>query len=411
MSVVELTGFRHCEQALKLPSLKQALYDDGAILMDQVLVTLHGEEHRHRRLAEMKVFRRDFFKQFEQQVIPQIFDDVMAKTASKIDKGAPNNIDLVDLGYHFMVYLALNFAGLDSQDGSQEELETMVSMLRTFGIAATLGQVTDRDVEAARVEIRRTMTEFDERFFTPSVARRQALIQQVESGQLSADQLPMDVLTILLRDEDDLQLVRDMMLRETAFYFLASAHTSVHSLTHAIHHLLAETDEVRKSLEDNRTLVQRYVHESFRLHPSSPVSRRRALADTNLPDGSQVGVDDIVIINLRTANRDEDVFGEAPESFDPSRSIERGVSETGLTFGIGMHACLGKSLAAGQLPVRGREIDESSHQFGTVAWISHALLAAGISSHESDPPELDQAIARETWLRYPVQFAFSGEAV
>ena len=74
MNTLELNTFRHCEQALKLPDLKQALYDEGAVLMDGVLVTLHGAEHRTRRLAEMKVFRRDFFKQFEQQVIPGIFN-------------------------------------------------------------------------------------------------------------------------------------------------------------------------------------------------------------------------------------------------------------------------------------------------------------------------------------------------
>ena len=45
MNTHELTEFRHCEQALKLPGLKQALYDEGAILMDEVLVTLHGDQH------------------------------------------------------------------------------------------------------------------------------------------------------------------------------------------------------------------------------------------------------------------------------------------------------------------------------------------------------------------------------
>ena len=69
MKTLELTAYRDCEQALKLPDLKQALYDEGAILMDRVLVTLHGEEHRLRRNAEMRVFRRHFFRHFEHEVI------------------------------------------------------------------------------------------------------------------------------------------------------------------------------------------------------------------------------------------------------------------------------------------------------------------------------------------------------
>lgn len=401
MKTHELTQFRHCEQALKIPGLKQSLYDEGAILMHEVLVTLHGEEHRARRLTEMRVFRRDFFRRYEHEVIPEVFTSVLDQLESK-------EVDLVTLGYHFMVYLALAFAGLDRQQQNQSELEDLVRMLRMFGVAATLGQAKGRDLDAANLEVRATLTEFDERFFTPSAERRQALLAQVANGKLAADALPMDVLTVLLQDEDELQLVRDMMLRETAFYFLAGAHTSVHSLSHAMHHLFIWCDEhpgARDALVASPTLVQRFVHESFRLHPSSPVSKRRAVEDLVLPNGQAVQEGDTVIVNLREANREPELFGAHAESFDPTRSIEPGVSETGITFGIGMHACLGKNLAAGVLPVPGKALDLNRHQLGSVAWIAHALLKAGVQPNPQQEPELDQAIARETWLRYPALLA------
>jgi cytochrome P450 len=398
VKTIELTRYRECEQALKLPDLKQALYDEGAILMDRVLVTLHAEEHRKRRTAEMKVFRRDFFRNFEHEIIPGIFTQVMS--ATDVDK-----VDLVDLGYHFMVYLALNFAGIDRQDHSQEELDTMVAMLRMFGVAATLGQAKDRNIEAATQEVRDTLNEFDRRFFTPSVVRRRKLLQQVAEGSLDDGALPMDVLTVLLADEDKLHLDRAMLLRETAFYFLAGAHTSVHSLSHAIHHLLTwceDHPEARAQLQADPSLVQKFVHESFRLHPSSPVSKRRVMTDMTLPNGEQAEVGDIVIVNLREANRDEALFGEDAQTFNPYRGRTPGLSETGITFGIGMHACLGKNLAAGNLPVPNKTIDTQTHQYGTVAWISHALLTAGIEKDPNAVPALDESIARETWLKYPV---------
>ncbi len=400
MRTMELTRFEDCERALKLPDLEQALYDEGAVLMNRVLVTLHGEEHRARRMAEMRVFRRDFFRRYEHEVIPGIFDEVM----SSVD---PQSVDLVDLGYHFMVYLALAFAGIDRQDGTLEERDTMVAMLRMFGIAATLGQARDRDQEAASREVLGTLAEFDRRFFTPSTRRRRALLEQVAAGELDADALPMDVLTVLLQHEQALDLVRDMVLRETAFYFLAGAHTSVHSLSHAVHHVLSWCDahpQDRAILEADPVRVQRFVHESFRLHPSSPVSKRRALASVDLPDGRTAEPGDIVIVNLREANRDPEVFGADAQAFNPERAVRRGVSETGITFGIGMHACLGKNLAAGRLPDGGK-VDPATHQLGTVAWITHALLKAGVAADPSGTPELDQAIARETWLRYPIRFA------
>ena len=399
MTVLELTAYRDCEQALKLPDLKQALYDEGAILMDRVLVTLHGEEHRLRRNAEMRVFRRHFFRHFEHEIIPTVFDDVM----STIDVETE---DIVDLGYHFMVFLALKFAGIDPQQNTREEFDDMVAMLRMFGVAATLGQSRDKDLEAKSQAVRDTLEEFDRRFFTPSAARRQGLIAQVRNSDLDEDQLPMDVLTVLLADEDKLNLVRDMVVRETAFYFLAGAHTSVHSLGHAMHHLLSwcEAHEgAREQLIADRAMTQRFIHESFRLHPSSPVSKRRCLSDMTLPDGQSARAGDIVIVNLRQANRDESIFGADAADFNPGRVITAGVPETGITFGIGTHACLGKNLAAGNLVRTGSTPDES-HQYGTVAWIAHALLEAGVQNHPEQQPELDRSIDRETWLRYPVCF-------
>ena len=106
---VELTDYVTCEAALREADLKQSLYDEGALLMHDVLVTLHGEAHRQRRLTEMRVFRRDFFRKYEAQVIPQIFSEVM----SAIDD--PAHVELVDLNYRFMVYLAVSFAGIDRQ--------------------------------------------------------------------------------------------------------------------------------------------------------------------------------------------------------------------------------------------------------------------------------------------------------
>ena len=400
MKTIELREYRDCERALKIPSLKQALYDEGAILMDRVLVTLHGEEHRQRRNAEMRVFRRHFFRDFEHQIIPSVFEDVMSEVN-------PAEEDLVDLGYHFMVFLALKFAGIDPQENTREEFNDMVSMLRMFGVAATLGQARDRDIEEATQAVKETLQEFDDRFFTPSAERRQSLIEKVRVGEIDEDELPMDVLTVLLKDEDELNLVRDMVVRETAFYFLAGAHTSVHSLGHAVHHLLSwiETNPgSRSELVADRAMVQRFVHESFRLHPSSPVSKRRCLSNVELPDGRTALADDIVIVNLRQANRDVTIFGlDAPE-FNPAREILGGVPETGITFGIGTHACLGKNLAAGNLARQG-SLPSESHQYGTVAWIAHALLQAGVQKHPNEEPELDQTIDRETWLRYPVCFS------
>ncbi|MEM6999251.1 MAG: cytochrome P450 [Pseudomonadota bacterium] len=396
MNPIELTDYRTVEAALKEADLKQSLYDEGSLLMNRVLVTLHGDEHRARRLTEMRVFRRDFFKHYEREVLPAICAEVMAQ----VDTDA--SINLVDLNYQFMVYLAIAFAGIDRQQHTQAELDTLVHLLRMFGVAATLGQAKDQTgVEAAKLEVTAALQQFTDEFFNPSAVRREQLLQD------GAEDMPMDVLSVLLEDEPKLKLGRDMMMRETGFFFLASAHTSVHSMGHAVAHLLAWCEahpEARAELQADPLLVQRFVHESFRLHPSSPVAKRVALADVTFLDGQRAQSGETVIINLRQANRDSTVFGADAGQFNPYRQLPRGLSETGVTFGIGMHACLGKFLAAGQLPVPGKTLDAETHQLGTVAYICHRLLTAGVQRDHNQEAHLDQTIERETWQTFPIAF-------
>ncbi len=405
MRTIELTDYQACEHALRNSTLRQALYDEAEIVMDRVLVTLHGEDHRRRRLAEMRVFRRDFFRQYEQSVIPGIVDRVLA------DYPAGAAADIVEIGYRCMVYLAITFAGIDRQDGSREELDTLVRMLRLFGVSATLGQAVERDKAAARLEVRAAVAQFDQRFFTPSVERRRQLINRFRSGDIAEDELPMDVLTVLLRDDEGLQLDRDLLLRETAFYFLAGAHTSVHSLGHVVHHLLtwsSDHPEARARLEASPALVQRFVHESFRLNPASPIAARIALAPTDFLDGQHADQGDRVVISLRAANRSVERFGSDAAQFNPFRQLPRGVGETGLTFGSGMHACLGKALAAGMLTSTetGGDAEQPplTTQLGMVTYIGHRLLTRGVERDPDREARLDKAIARETWAVYPVRF-------
>ena len=76
---------------------------------------------------------------------------------------------------------------------------------------------------------------------------------------------------------------------------------------------------------------------------------RFARKDVEL-SGQQVRSGDVLICSLSRANRD-DVFGAAPDRFDPTR---KGPSH--LAFGHGMHRCIGSELARMQLRVAFRAL-------------------------------------------------------
>lgn len=131
---------------------------------------------------------------------------------------------------------------------------------------------------------------------------------------------------------------------------------------------------------------------------------RRALSDVEFISGKHAAEGDTVIVSLQQANRDPKIFGADAAEFNPYREIPTGVTETGITFGIGIHTCLGKNLAAGTLPKPGETVDPARRQLGMVTWIAHGLLKSGAIKDPDNPGHIDPTITRETWADYPILF-------
>jgi cytochrome P450 len=70
-----------------------------------------------------------------------------------------------------------------------------------------------------------------------------------------------------------------------------------------------------------------------------PVANLRAAVEPFDIQGTQIRAGDLVAISLQSANRDEQLFSDAT-GFDPTRPDRRH-----LTFGHGIHYCIGAPLA------------------------------------------------------------------
>ena len=400
MKIHRVDTYAVVEDALKQRDLKQSLYDEGGILMDKVLVTLHGNEHRHRRAVESQVFRRNFFRYYEDEVFPRLLSETLNQFLNEPE------IDLKSLGYRIMVHLSLSFAGIDRIDGTLEEADAQHRLLIQLGQAATIGQYKG-DRQQILDEISDALSEFENRFFAPSRERRLNLINDFRNGKIEEEALPRDILTILLMNEDALEMPHELLVREVAFFYLASSHTSVHTLVHAAHEIFtlysAKLDDL-ENLANNPILLQRFVLESVRLHPSSPEAWRRAEQKIILANGDVVEQGEKVVIDLQTANRDSEVFGSDADQFNPMRERRRRLSPAGMSFGGGMHACLGMNLVAGTVLVNDEDYDRENHQFGTITLILKELLIRGMRPHPQELPEKIAASERDVWKIYPVRF-------
>jgi|TARA_B110000967_G_C18800227_1_gene518042 cytochrome P450 len=392
-----ISDFKTAGETLRVNDLRQALYDAGAILMDKVLVNLHGKEHQMRRKVEAKILRPNFYRWYETEVFKKTLDETITPYLKE------GKADLVDLSYRILLNLTADFSGIDRPDKSVAETERILSMLRTFGKAATLGQAKG-DKDAISNEINDSIEAFNVEFYKPSKQKRLEYLNRFKLGEISESDVPKDVLTELLKNQGKLGLSDDIILKETAFYLLAGAFTSIHTLTHAMHELF---ERVKDPTQENRLMnepiyLQRCIHESMRLHPSSPTAMRRPTCPYQTNDGKTLNNSDTLVINLMEANRDVSVFGLDAKEHNPERNLPSGVPPYGLSFGKGMHACIGVNLAAGIIPKE--DTDPLTHQYGIITLTAKKLLEYGAVPNKNKPGVVDRSTVRNNWSSYPILF-------
>jgi len=102
--------------------------------------------------------------------------------------------------------------------------------------------------------------------------------------------------------------------------------------------LLARHPEQRQKLRDHPELIPQAIDELLRYEPPSPVQFRRLLNDVEYHGVTMKAGDNVALLTA-AATRD-DRHWDDPETFNIERPAKRH-----LTFGYGVHTCLGASLA------------------------------------------------------------------
>ncbi|ADP81387.1 cytochrome P450 [Pseudofrankia inefficax] len=128
---------------------------------------------------------------------------------------------------------------------------------------------------------------------------------------------------------------------------VAGLHTVQGSLAWSLVHLAANPDQ-RQRLLDDPSLLKGAVEELLRIEAAVAMGRR-VTRDTSLSD-VELKAGDQVLVLLAAANRDEHEFDE-PVEVRIDRSPNRHLS-----FGVGVHRCLGSHLARIELQVALEEL-------------------------------------------------------
>ncbi|MFE6690517.1 cytochrome P450 [Streptomyces sp. NPDC057743] len=134
-------------------------------------------------------------------------------------------------------------------------------------------------------------------------------------------------------------------LASTAMLLLIAGHETTASMTSLSVITLLEHPDQYAALRNDRSLVPGAVEELLRYLAIADIAGGRvALADIEI-DGQTIKAGDGVIVTNSIANRDASVYAD-PDTLDVRRSARHHLS-----FGFGVHQCLGQNLARLELEV------------------------------------------------------------
>ena len=276
----------------------------------------------HTRLRNLvnRAFTTRMVAQLEPR-IRRITDELLDPV---IEKG---QIDIIeDLAYPLPVIMIAEILGVPPEDRADFK-RWSDALVAVLGGGLIAPQATDEALAARNEFVAYFSRIFELRRAEPRddlVSRLLAL--EAQGDHLTPDELmAMCILLLVAGNETTTNLIGNAMVALTEF------------------------PEARERLLLDPSLVPSAVEETLRFYPPVQATIRFPKQDHELR-GQTIGARQPVVVWLASANRDEAVFAD-PETFDITRRENRHLS-----FGLGIHFCLGAPLARLEAKVALEEI-------------------------------------------------------
>ena len=384
------------DEILRSKHFRQGSHQESQPFFGDSLLTIDHDVHFERRRLQAPLFRKEALEYYEHKELLPLISKALEECKEKRDENGVVRADLCALVRTMLARISAVTTGIDGVD-TQERTDAFRNYIEQLGTGATVEWSTeDHDEVISRIlQIREG---FVKEFYGPSVERRVGLIKEFENGNLSEEELPRDLITLMYLHWNE-NWDEELPLRESTLYLVASSQTTTHAVPHLMIHLHEWFQEHPEDYEKrfDRDFLKQAGHEAIRLHLPSPALLRIALQDVTLSNDVEIKEGERVACLFTPANRDKTVFGDDARSFNPYRETPN-IKPWGFAFGGGEHTCIGRTLVTG-LSAR---TDNDEGTDGTLVNIAAALFEAGIEIDPNDLPTYTELSYHDAYGRFPI---------
>jgi cytochrome P450 len=307
-----LFGYEDILRLLRDPSLSVEDRNARATAMDEMVLEILGERSERggksmlsRDPPDHTRLRKLVTKAFTPRVIQDLRPRIQTLVDENLDAaGGRGEIDVIsELAFPLPFVVISEMLGVPASDGAR---------LRAWSglIVRSLEPLVDPDT------IRADLIAWKRK--EPGDDLLSALIAAEEHGDVLSDE----------------ELVEQVLL-----LYIAGHETTVNLIGNGVLALLRNRDQLVR-LQSDETLVPGAVEEFLRFDSPVQMSRRITLAEVEI-GGKTIEKGSFCALILASANHDEAHFGETAERLDVTRES----AHQHLSFGGGVHYCLGAALA------------------------------------------------------------------
>ncbi|MBJ3777021.1 cytochrome P450 [Acuticoccus mangrovi] len=362
--------------------------------LPEIITSIDGPRHMARRRLYMPLFRPKRLAMLEADILRRELREALDEAVK--GQAAPARVpDLPWVIRSAIVKVSAALIGLDLAD--EDAVRGLVEHARN--IAEGRDQVWAREPNPDSIARgRETWVAFIRDYFEPSAERRRALVAAHAAGRLGADELPNDLITLMLTQPDHDEAYAPIMAYEVGLFLTASVNTTAAVAPKAVeacaHWLEAHPeDQARREDLDFLRLV---AQEALRLYPTVPFLVREAARDVTLSTGRSFKAGDLVRTDITGGNRDRSAFGEDADVFNPHRTFSA-PRHFGLSFGGGPHFCIGREMTIGRT-----KPGPADGAVGLTIAVLQEVYARGLTLDPDDLPQLVGGTSQHKYLSFPV---------